>query len=326
MQSSEREGLASVTEQRLWPGVSVVIPSYNCASFLATTLDSVFSQTFPVLETIVVDDGSTDETASVLKPYLDRIVYIKQQNKGLPGARNTGLRAARGAYVALLDADDSWTPSKLMLQMPRFSDPEVGIVYSDFSVRYSDGRYQQSYLVNRPLASEGGILESYIRSRYLFPSTMVFRRACFEQVGYFDEEMLACEDIELFARICAHWKVALVNKPLMVRYEGDHNITSNSRQMSDYTILALEKVLQKERNLAASARSVIWGELGRQHSWAGHSAFVEREMGRARHHLMQALRSDPRTYRSSVGLLAASFLPTFVIKALRDLRAAKRTG
>ncbi len=325
MQSSEEDVAAIVAEQRVRPTVSVVIPSYNCASFLVETLESVFAQTLPVLEVIVVDDGSTDETALVVQPYLDRIAYIRQDNKGLPGARNTGLSAAKGTYIALLDADDLWVPTKLEQQMPRFADPEVGIVYSDFAVRYADGRYQDSYLVNRPLATEGSVLESYIQSRFLFPSTMVFRTACFEQIGQFDEEMLACEDVELFSRMCSHWKVARVHGSLMIRYEGSHNITSNNRQMSDYMILALQKLLEKEPDLTRSVRNVVHRELARQYSWAGAAAYKRKEMGRARRHLLNALRYDPSGARSSAVTLAASFLPGFLIEILRGSRAARKT-
>ncbi len=256
------------------PKVSVVIPTYNCAALLPAAIESALGQAGAEVEVIVVDDGSTDDTEAVVRPYLERIVFIRQKNRGLPGARNRGIEVAKGAYIALLDADDAWMTGKLERQMPRFGDAEVGVVYSDFSVRYADGRLQKSYLVNRPLAGEGYVLERYIESRFLFPSTMVFRRECFESCGVFDEEMLACEDIELFARMCLRWKVALVNEPLVLRYEGSHNITSNSEKMSEYTILALNKVMQKEPQLPEPARAAIRKELGQQYWWNGYAAFL----------------------------------------------------
>ncbi len=326
MPSSEGDESGTLPDKARFASISVIIPAYNCASFLPETLESVFSQTHPVLEVIVVDDGSTDETSSVVQAYLGRIRYIRQENKGLPGARNTGIVAAKGDYLALLDADDTWVSTKLAQQMPRFADPEVGIVYSDFAVRYSDGRYQESYLVNRPLAAEGAILDRYIQSRFLFPSTMVFRKECFEQIGLFDEEMLACEDIELFARMCAHWKVALVNQSLMIRFEGSHNITADSRKMGEYTILALGKLLEKERTLSRATRTVVHREVGRQHSWAGYTALEQGEVSRARGHLMRAIRYDLRNLRPSVRLLAASLLPASLRRSLRGLKGARKTG
>ena len=308
----------------LLPKISVVIPSYNCAAFLRETIESVLAQTFSDFEIVVVDDGSTDATAEVVKPYESRINYIYQSNKGLPGARNTGIGASRGEFIALLDADDAWKPNKLERQMPRFADPEVGIVYSDFCVRYSDGRFRESYLADRPLAAEGFVLERYIQSRFLFPSTMILRRTCLEEFGGFDEEMLAAEDIELFTRICSRWKVALVNEPLVVRYEGEHNITSNQGKMSRYTILALQKVLQKQADLRPSDREAISRELGKQHLWRGYAALEEGRMKEARQRLANAIRCDSGNFRSAAPLIAASLLPAPAFRFLRDRKRQKQ--
>jgi len=303
------------------PKVSVIIPAYNCAPFLPETLKSVFEQTYSDLEIILIDDGSTDDTQTVVAPFLDRIQYIRQDNKGLPAARNTGLRVAKGQFIALLDADDSWSPDKLERQLPCLADSKVGIVYSDFSVRYADGSFQPSYLANRPLVSEGYILENYIQSRFLFPSTMVIRRQCFEEFGLFDEEMRACEDIELFARILTQWKAAGIDAPLVTRYEGTHNITSNSRKINQYTILALRKVLSKELKLPLPTRNVIYKELGRQYWWNGYAAFKEGHMGLARKNFVRSVWSDPRKLRTVAPSIVASFFPPFVLELLHKLRS-----
>lgn len=300
--------------------VSVIIPSYNCASHLAAALDSVLAQTYSDLEIIVVDDGSTDGTVDVIAPYLDRVQYIQQNNKGLPGARNAGIQKASGEYIALLDADDTWVPQKLEQQLPRFADREVGIVYSDFAVQYADGRYLPSYLTERPLAAEGHVFDAYIQSRFLFPSTMLLRRSCIEECGLFDEEMLACEDIELFARICVRWKVALVNDVLMVRNEGAHNITANQEKMSAYTILALKKILAKEVQLLPSPRQTIRTELGRQYWWRGYADYKAGRMVGAREAFKEAIRYDRNNARSCVPLIVVSYLPTSVTAYLHKAR------
>lgn len=100
------------------PRVSVVMPSYNCAQYLAEAVDSALAQTYRDFEIVVVDDGSKDNTEEVARRYGSKIQYIKQENRGLPGARNTGIRASSGEYIALLDADDSWFPEKLARQIP----------------------------------------------------------------------------------------------------------------------------------------------------------------------------------------------------------------
>jgi glycosyltransferase involved in cell wall biosynthesis len=114
------------------PLVSVVIPTYNYARFVSEAVDSVLAQTYPSLEVVVVDDGSTDDTREVLARYGDRIRYIYQPNAGLPAARNTGIKAARGEFIGLLDSDDVFHPRKFELQMRyMLAHPEVGMLATD---------------------------------------------------------------------------------------------------------------------------------------------------------------------------------------------------
>jgi glycosyltransferase involved in cell wall biosynthesis len=114
--------------------VSVVIPVYNCVEYTTAALDSVFAQTFTNFEVVLVNDGSpdTEMLEHLIAPYQDRIVYLKQENRGLSAARNTGIRAARGKYLAFLDSDDCWPPEYLAAQMKLFEEtPSPDLVYSD---------------------------------------------------------------------------------------------------------------------------------------------------------------------------------------------------
>ena len=109
------------------PLVSVVIPTFNGARFLAQTIESVLAQTYPRLEVLVVDDGSTDETPAIAASYAPRVSYLHQANAGTAAARNTGITQASGAFIALLDHDDLWEPRKLERQLPLFAtDPQIG--------------------------------------------------------------------------------------------------------------------------------------------------------------------------------------------------------
>lgn len=304
------------------PQISVVIPSYNCGPYIAEALDSVLGQTYSDLEIIVVNDGSTDNTGEIIKPYRDTIIYIEQQNRGLPAARNVGIRAASGDYIALLDADDSWIPNKLDQQMPRFSDLEVGIVCSDVSVTYSDGRFLPSFLAERPLATEGYIIDNYIQSRFLFPSTMIFRRQCFDQVGLFDEEMFACEDMELFMKMCLRWKVALVREQLVIRREGGYNITANHEKLGRYTILAFRKFLAAEPELKPSTKKIVKEELGRQCWYRAYTAYSTSNLPEARKCLIDSMRFDAANIRRCMPLLIASWFPASIRERLKQWRRA----
>src|SRR5579864_51434 len=117
------------------PAVSVIIPAYNAAAYIAETLDSVFAQTFREFEVIVINDGSpdTNQLEKVLERYLDRIVYLKQENRGPSAARNAGIQRSRAEFLALLDSDDVWNREYLATQMSFFQrDPKLDLIYSDF--------------------------------------------------------------------------------------------------------------------------------------------------------------------------------------------------
>ena len=303
------------------PTISVLIPTHNCATFLPSAVESALAQTYLDIEVIVVDDGSTDETAAVLAPYLHHITYIKQKNAGVCVARNTAVRAAKGEFIAWLDADDSWKPDKLELQMPKFADSSIGIVYSDFETLYSDGHFRESFLRNHPCVCEGSVFEEYVQSRFFLPSTVVMRSKCFTESGLFDEEMRCSGDVELFTRICLRWKVALVNRVLTLRNEGPYNITADKKRVGTYMVLALNKLLVKTRELSRSQRRAVYNELAKQHWHLGYEAFSTGEMREARRHLRKVIRYSRSRCRPCVLLIALSYLPASANSSLRKAKA-----
>lgn len=193
------------------PLVSVVIPTYNAAQYIAEAVDSALNQTYRRLEVIIVDDGSVDNTRELLaQRYGEKIRYIWQSNAGVAAARNTGIRAAQGQYVAFLDADDVFHPRRLELQVPIAEvDPRLGIVASRYTnvsewTPLPDGEIERIWITLDDLVVQGR-----------FGSCGVLaRKECFEVVGYFDESLKTAEDREMWMRIAVRYRVVRLEIPL----------------------------------------------------------------------------------------------------------------
>lgn len=188
------------------PKVSVIIPSYKTAQLIARCLDTVMAQTFQDFEAIVVNDGSPDtpELEKVLQPYMDRIVYIKQENKRCAGARNTAIRNARGEFLAFLDSDDTWYPEHLASQMKQFADdPTLDLVYCD-SLLVGDPERESRFMARCP--SEGrATFETLVVEKCQIPiSTVVVRKQAIIKAGCFDETIPRCDDYDMWVRTAFH--------------------------------------------------------------------------------------------------------------------------
>lgn len=193
------------------PLVSVIVPTYNRARLLRETVDSVLAQTYPCIELIVVDDGSTDETPRVLAEYGDRIVAIRKTNAGGTAARNTGLQAASGDYVNFVDHDDLLLPNKIEQQVRLLeASPSLGWAHCGFWRMEPDGRY-----IDRvTLLPEGDVLAPLLRGCFIWSGAPVIRRTVLEQVGPFNTEAWS-SDAEMWLRIAlAGHRLGCVQQPL----------------------------------------------------------------------------------------------------------------
>jgi glycosyltransferase involved in cell wall biosynthesis len=187
--------------------VSVVIPTYNSAAYLPAAVDSALNQTVPPSEVVVVDDGSTDETAEVLKPYRARVRYILQENKGPAAARNRGIEAANGDLVAFLDADDLWFPRKLEVQLEELTrNPALGLVHSDFLLLDTETGTESPSRHNAGDFVGECYLKFFARNGVQI-TTAVARKECLTKVGGFDERIRrpSAEDYDLAFRFARHF-------------------------------------------------------------------------------------------------------------------------
>src|SRR3989442_10494853 len=182
------------------PCVSVVIPVYNGERYLADAIQSVRDQTYQNFEVIVVDDGSTDGSAAVAKRFGEAVRYVHQANGGVCKARNTGLAAARGGYLAFLDQDDLWLPDKLATQVVYLdSHPEVGAVYCQCEVK-GNGWLRSGLYYAEPVKDD---LVGIMRGPYLLMTSAMFRREVLRKIGGFDEAIIGAgyEDGDLTIRV-----------------------------------------------------------------------------------------------------------------------------
>lgn len=223
-------------------GVTAVIAVYNGADLLRRSIESVLRQTEPVAELIVVDDGSTDDTAGVARSYGDAVRYVRQENRGVAAARNAGVERAKTTWVAFLDHDDEWLPTKVERQLDRLrSCPDAALCYSAFRCHGLDG---SSWTLHVPLSE----LPDIMRLQNPFPPSVVMaRRDALLSLGGFDERLrgASCEDWELHVRFYNRYVVVDLDEPLTNYYEVDSSnslrqyrrMLSNALSIVDPTLL-----------------------------------------------------------------------------------------
>lgn len=243
--------------------ISVIIPTYNRQEFLAQAIDSVLGQTCADFELIVVDDGSTDDTARRVDAYGARVRYIYQENKGPAAARNTGIRAAEGELLAFLDSDDRFAQEKLMVQQAAMAaHPEYLISHTD-EIWYRRG--ELLHQKKKHFRPHGFIFAACLKLCVVGMSTVMVRREFFDRVGYFDEELPCCEDYDLWLRASVSLPFLKVDRPLTIKAGGRPDQVSMRFRagMDKFRIRALVKVLGRQ-GLSEEQRNLACRELARK--------------------------------------------------------------
>jgi len=225
------------------PTVSVIIPSFNRWPLLGEAIESVFSQSYGDFELIVVDDGSTDDTAKQLSRFGSRLRLLSQSNRGVSAARNFAVRHARGSYLAFLDSDDLWLPNKLAIQAAFMEQNRRVQICQTEEIWIRNGvRVNPKAKHQKP---SGDIFIPSLALCLVSPSAVMLTRALFEQLGGFDESLPVCEDYDLWLRIALDHSVPLIDDALVIKRGGHADQLSRSLWgMDRYRVLALQKLLR----------------------------------------------------------------------------------
>jgi GT2 family glycosyltransferase len=224
-------------------GITVVIPTYNRRELLLRAVASVYAQTVVPAEVIVVDDGSTDGTGAAISTAYPKIDYYWQPNRGVSAARNLGIGLATQPWIALLDSDDEWLPTKLARQLEQLQQqPEILVCHCE-EIWIRNGRRVNAG--KRHQKPEGDVFAESLLLCAMSPSSILIHRKVFAQIGLFDEQLPACEDYDLWLRIGARYPVALVSEPQIKKYGGHGDQLSTAFWgMDRFRIRALQGVLR----------------------------------------------------------------------------------
>jgi glycosyltransferase involved in cell wall biosynthesis len=241
--------------------VSVIIPSYNYGRFVVDAVKSALAQTYPQIEVIVVDDGSTDETAENLRPFSGQIRYIFQPHRGVSAARNAGIRDAHGEWIALLDADDVWHSQKTEIQLSAASSlTKVGLIGS------LKAECLPETLPVKP-ALRSLTLRDFLTSSPTGTTGALIRRECFDCVGLFDEDLQWVEDRDIWLRIAAKYQCVQVLTHCWWYRPHQAQISRRASQMFENYKKVLTKFFNQHPEYAG-LRRLAWGYLYFDSGWA----------------------------------------------------------
>lgn len=342
--------------------VSVIIPTYNRAKECRISVESVLSQSHGNVEVIVVDDGSSDNTKDTICGLDDRVKYIWQANAGVSAARNTGLDAATGEYVAFLDSDDAWLPWKLEAQLSVLrSFPDAGMVWTDMEAVDEKGAIlEESYLklmygaysffdretcfqTKRPLSEiwggcpavfadrkcySGNIFSWMFMGNLVHTSTVLLRRDRQIKVGLFDVGLIKSgEDYDFHFRTCRLGDVAYLDAPSILYRVGAADQLTENRYLiwvARNNLKTINKMLTVAGGEIRLPHRMIREHLAWSHAWVGFSTFDE-NMSEARSYLLRSLQYSPLQARVAAYLLL-SLLPPRVVRGVREAMRKLKIG
>lgn len=220
--------------------ITVIIPTYNSAQYLTAAVESVLQQTFKDLEILIIDDGSKDNTSELVKSFGDKVRYIYQENAGVSIARNNGIKESKGKYVAFLDADDTWLPTKLEKQVKALKDnPDYKFCFSDF---VGVDQNLQPIEMKRARLLNSAIKDLLLRGNVVGSICAVLcERELFDEVGGFDPKLSQCADWDMWIRLATLTDFLFIDEQLVTYRQHDSNMSRNAILLEQDSLCVLEK-------------------------------------------------------------------------------------
>lgn len=309
--------------------ISVIIPAYNSAAFIADAVRSILDQSQPVDEIVIVDDGSTDDTQTVVESLSGPIIYIKQPNQGPSAARNTGIDAAKNDWIAFLDADDQWTPIKIERQLNVLQNfPKLVLIAGDMAEIDNSNRIITESVLNKhnllrkfqelkncPIPNA---LAELVIKNFIPTGTVLVKKSALIEAGCFNPSIRFGEDLECWSKIAAKHPIACMPDILMLRRQHGNNAT----QLTAPLLNDLVKVMTSIRNYAAKDLSLqnidpdrlvadAYADLGYWH-------FSEYDLITARQAFSASLKEKPS--KRALLYWLACLMPKGIIKILRQIK------
>jgi glycosyltransferase involved in cell wall biosynthesis len=305
--------------------ISVCITCYNEADYIGSAIRSVLEQTAigRIKEIIVVDDGSTDGSDRQIRELATqdtRLVHITQRNQGLPAARNTAMRSAKGKYIAFLDGDDVWEPRKVASQLTAFEVPSVGLVYSDYMDFQTDRAANHMLICVRRFSGQGLDLvrEFFVHDGPIMPSSVMIRREVFQEIGGFDERYRIGEDTDYWLRV-ALGGFGFQHTPggLVYKRRHERNLTRDLERF----VGIFEELTHCYSEQHDFLKPLAARRLSRCYAKIGQSLLANRRFGLASAFLARALRYDLQNGRAYAYVCS---LPLYALGGPNALNGPKR--
>jgi glycosyltransferase involved in cell wall biosynthesis len=302
----------------------VIIPAYDVADFIGDALNSVFAQTFSDYEVIVINDGSPDtpKLERALGPYMSRIVYLKQENRGVSAARNSGITAARGSLIAFLDGDDIWLANYLEVQVPRIqADPTIDVLYPNVLMFGGTSEDGEEFMTICP--SNGEVtFERLLLQECNVSNCSIARKETLVRAGMFDETLRSVEDFDLWLRVIKAGGRIEYHRDVLARYRRRHgSLTADPIWLSEHILAVLRKVKERD-DLTAAERATVENRYEHFHALLrlhqGKHAFFSGDTAGAIKGLTEANRFF-RNRKTSFTLMMLRVAPRLLLRAY-DLR------